>query len=81
MKKKVRGLGVLYCGEYEFLILPDEDGKPKPGIYAANTFFCARKFPISEDRAEFRSPAWLTVLGGGFIRWETEEKFFDVEFP
>lgn len=86
MIKKVRGLGILYAGEYEFLILPASEGEDIkiPASFNDNhngTYFCARRFEIAKDKAEFRAPAWITVLGGGFIRWYPDEQYFDVEFP
>lgn len=83
MNRKLRGLGILYVGEYEFVILEDKEGSGLPsGFFGSrNNFFCARRFGIAQDVAEFHSPAWTTVLGGGFVRWFPDEQFFDVEFP
>jgi hypothetical protein len=84
MNKRVMGLGILYCGEYEFLVMPDlEADCSKPGFlkYDGDMMFCARRFGIAQDVAEFHSPAWTTVLGGAFIRWFPTEEYFDVKFP
>ena len=85
MVKNLRGLGILYEGGYEFLVMEGQEGDGFNQKYlpreCGGMFFTARKFPISEDRAEFRAPAWHTDLGGGFIRWFPQDRWFDVEFP
>ena len=88
MNRKIIGLGILYSGEYEFLILSYEEGEnfKKPEHFSRSecescTYFCARRFEIEGGVSEYRGPTWITVFGGGFIRWFPKEEYFDVEFP